>query len=198
MMWGGKMSEGFVEAKEKIFYFIDEAKKCLDIECGYSAMNISFSVIMAVGEAITGGGDDKALIRDFYSHMKNQKNWLLVYGVEYPNDEFIIQLLYELRNDLSHQISLPKNVGLIANHEDAKIMSHSKVPFFISVEDFINDVKKTVVDLASNDRYSSCVMDPNYIKFSKKAKPREIGEHVLFTTYSGAIISASYVQTNKK
>jgi hypothetical protein len=190
------MSKTLKEAHDEIIYFVEEAEKCLAIGCGYSAMSTIFSVILTVSEAVLGKEPkgkrylEDTLINNFFSHMSD-KDWFLPKNTKAPSDDEIKRYLYEIRNGLSHQISLPEEIGLITTKTDIKYFSGMDVLYFISVEDFISSVKSTIEKLLIEEKYASTKMDPNFGSF--KLSPREIGSRTVETDTEGTIIAASAV-----
>ena len=193
------MSNTLKEAQKEIFYFIEEAEKCLAIGCGYSAMSTIFSVILTVSEAVLGKEPngkrypEDVLINNFFSHMSD-KDWFLPNTTKAPSGDEIKKYLYEIRNGLSHQISLPEQIGLITTKTDIENFSGMDVLYFISVEGFILSVKNTVEKLLE-ERYSSSEMDPNFGSFKLKISPREIGSRSVVTDEKGTLASGSIVRS---
>ena len=190
------MSKTLKDAQNEIFYFIEESEKCLAIGCGYSAMSTIFSVILTVSEAVLGKEPngkrypEDVLINNFFSHMSD-KDWFLPNKTKAPSGDEIKKYLYEIRNGLSHQISLPEEIGLITTKADIEKFSGMDVLYFISVKDFILSVKSTLVKLLIEEKYASTKMDPNFGSF--KLSPREIGSRSVVKDTNGTITTGSVV-----
>ena len=161
------MSTTLKDANHLISRFLDEAEKCMEIDCGYPAMLTVFSVILAVSEAILGKSfkkkrySEEVLINNFVDNMSD-KAWFIANGASPRDDETIKRQLYEIRNGLSHQLSLPNNIFLIGTAADLGEETVVNVAYVVSVEGFLKSVRRTIEDLANRDEYSSRTMDPNF------------------------------------
>ena len=187
------------EAKDQILIFINEAEKCLHLDCGYSAVTTLFSVILAVSEALMG----KLSVRKRYSEdtlinyfvdLMDDKEWFISKEPNNLVDAEIKKYLYDLRNGLSHQLSLPQEIGLISTAADLDRLTRLDVLYYISVEGFIASVKSTVEKIIKDDELSTREMDPNHESFPL-GSPREIGSRLVVRCLNGLTTSGSAVES---
>lgn len=189
------MPTSLKEANHLISRFLEEAEKCLDFECGYPAMMTVFSVILAVSEAILGKSSkikrysEEELINNFVDKMSD-KAWFIANGASPRDDEIIRRHLYEIRNGLSHQLSLPNDILLIGSAADLGEKTVLNVAYIVSVEGFLRSVRRTIEDLANNDEYSSRTMDPNFGGF-RLSNPRGLGSSNELSNVKGMATSCS-------
>mgnify|MGYP001347480972 FL=1 len=189
------MSKTLCQAQQEIYCFIDEAEKCLEFECGYSAMMTVFSVILAVSEAILGKSSknkrysEEVLINNFVEKMSD-KAWFIANGASPRDDETIKRQLYEIRNGLSHQLSLPNDIFLIGTAADLGEKTVVNVAYILSVEGFLRSVRRTIEDLANRVEYSSRSMDPNFGCF-QLSNPRGLGSRKELSNVKGMATSCS-------
>lgn len=148
-------------AQEGIKTFISEARRCAQKSFGFASMLMAFSVALAVEEAIQYGKvrhTDK-LIKEFARKIPDPNSWLLPPDDSKPQKAEIAEIMGQVRHALVHQISLPTNVELAANMEQA-IQQQEKHPgrYVISTIDFVEAVHQTVQCMVR--QYPDRILDP--------------------------------------
>lgn len=156
-----KMTLSGSQTQKSISRFIFEAKECAHQELGFAAMQVIFSVILAVSEAVNPNlhrGDER-LLKAFVPEMTDKTSWLIAPSGILPDND-IAELLNQVRNALAHQLSLPTNVYLVNTRADAEEFS-KKHPtrLFISTGEFVSAVESTVHQLVKS--HPQAIWDPH-------------------------------------
>ena len=171
------MTSTLSEARGSIEHFICAATKCARKSLGFSCMLTVFPVALAVSEAMDPSlRGIKAWLKYFVSQMAtNTTSWLVVpRGTPKPTD--VTQMLTEIRNGLAHALSLPENVFLADNIEDARQTPKqypNKYEYVISTVDFVEAVDKTVQRLIQDS--PGVTLDPHQKSHTKRA-PADVHE----------------------
>ena len=183
------MAQLLKDSEEKINRFLDEAQISLDNECGFPAMLMIFSVMLAVSEAIHPKRkmSDKDLISLFVSKMK-YKNWFIHTTRPTFTDDELTEILSDSRDGLSHQISLPFGVILV---KDINVIARFTIKGYnciIAVNELIYSVRKTIKDIINDSNYAGCTIDG---KFTGRYFPRGVAGQVYILDLDGTITSGS-------
>jgi hypothetical protein len=193
------MSKTLKESQKEILRFVKEAEDCLNIECGYSSVLMLFSVILAVSEAMIGSVSkgkrtlEDELINNFVGYMDN-KEWFINNTSTALQDDQFFELLYDLRNGLVHQLSMPQGIGLIRTSAETFALDKNNIKYFISVQGLISAVRDTIETIIKNPKFSDNEMDPNRASFSL-TNPRGIGSRQVVRTLEGFESSGSAVKS---
>lgn len=131
------------DAKQSVHDFLNEAAFCATNGKGFAAMCTSFSVILAVSEAVTSYDAIKDLIDVFVTNMVDKSTWV---ESTMPNmsDSDISQMLTDVRNGLVHALALPGDVALV---DTITVYNKSAIPnakWFIGTKEFVEVTGRTV------------------------------------------------------
>ncbi|GIK39127.1 MAG: hypothetical protein BroJett011_29600 [Chloroflexota bacterium] len=185
------MTKTLIDTQKSINDFLTEANTCALQKLGFAAMLIVFPVILSVSEALerakapSSAGQsypDKDLFKEFVPRMADN-SWLVLRdpNSSLSNQDIAIDLS-NVRDDLAHQLSLPKHIGMINIKSEAKeyFKDHPGIARVISVLEFVQEVSRTVDSVIK--MYPTVPFDPN-----PKGNPRSPAEQVfLSSTMSSA------------
>ncbi len=159
------MTQRLGQVQEHIDRFVREARKCAQCEMGFAATLTIFPVVLGVSEAIAGRErPDLDLIESFLREMPDPSGWMVMPQSTANLTPIIAEKLAGVRNGLAHASSLPSDVRLANDMEDAA--RHSKQhpsSYIVSVTDFVEAVEITAANLiklhpdATFDRRSDAV-----------------------------------------
>jgi hypothetical protein len=140
-----KMTLSGSQTQKSISRFIFEAKECARQELGFAAMQIIFSVILAVSEAINPElRRDEDLFKAFVPEMVKKPIWLIAPEGLLSNED-IAEKLSDIRNALAHQLSLPRDVCLANTRVDAEeIWKRRPKMYIISTTELVDTIETTV------------------------------------------------------
>jgi hypothetical protein len=130
------------------------------------------------------------LIEKFVSQMLD-KSWLVERSSVSPvSDGEIIRQLWMIRNDISHQLSLPNDLGMANTKAEASeiFIEHTHIVRVICVVEFIDAVSSTIQEIFTN--FSSNEFDPS------PRNPRSPAEHVVLPSgTSGSLVPGKTATT---
>jgi hypothetical protein len=181
-------------SRESINLFIKESEICIENKCGYSAMLTIFSVIFAISEATIenkNNKNDSKLIEHFINKMSDL-SWFMMNGQKGLNSKATIsKSLIEIRDGLSHQISLPIDVGMVNNQSEKDLYNANlEITYIISVKEFITSVKETVDSIIDDPQNSTAELDSNK-KYKKISKTRASGIQTIHSIPDGTTTTGS-------
>ena len=136
------MPRNISDVRESAHLFLDEADICANHSpkvLGFAAMTTTLSCVIAFGEALIGRANIKENMKAFCSNMTNY-DWLL-------NDQGqtkAYDVLTDVRNGLSHVLSLPGKVWLVRTKEDFKATGEHKDQIGIVPSLFVRSVRETI------------------------------------------------------
>lgn len=153
--------------KTSIDSFLTEADKCARSTYGFAAMSLAFSVILVVSEAVYGTSRVEPILLKFVPVMNREtpwSDWLVTpNAVSSLTDNDVAGILYRVRNELVHIISLRTNIGLENNLDEAKDKSRSdSSKYYIAVSQFVLAVKTAINYLITQNQGK--VFDPSSIE----------------------------------
>jgi hypothetical protein len=165
------MARPLGDVQEHIEGFISAAAECASRGNGFSALLTVFPVILSVAEAVyfsrlpkpppSAKVDDIDLFKLFVPEMQDY-SWLTRRGGKQLSPEAIADDLCRIRNDLSHQLSMPPHILLVNTIADArKRLSEGTSPgvHIIAVVEFVVAAGATARLLI--DRHTVIAFDPN-------------------------------------
>lgn len=167
------MPTSLTDAKGSVDRFLKEARCCAVCENGFAAMLTTFSVLLAVQEAANGSrAPDAQLIGDFVPKMTAKASWF-----HSPNraasDGNITTALVELRNALTHELSMPEAVKLANTASEVQqVRSQWPSANIVAVLEFVEDVLGAAHSLIA--AYPANRMDPDPPKSA--SMPRDVAE----------------------
>ena len=150
------MAQTLISVQENIQRFIDEARKCAKADLGFASLLTIFPVILGISEAILNerltieklrkkSVTTKNIMEVFTAKMPDKKSWIFHQSSGGTSDSEIIEKITQIRDGLAHQLSLPIDVKLINNNNDAQRLSTVEPNFYIiSTVGFIDAVETTV------------------------------------------------------
>ncbi|MEA5077524.1 MAG: hypothetical protein VB013_03050 [Anaerolineaceae bacterium] len=197
------MTQYLRNSEPTLMRFIEESKISLSQDCGFSSILTLFSVILVVGESLLPKNKDVSDYQCIESFLREVTDftWLKKVNGSFLSTEETIQLITEVRNGLTHDISLPQGVILVKDSSNVSKLFASedknKFDYAINIESFINSIRYTIVRIIHDNRFNNCEMDQNFIYLNYVTKSRKVATSSQeFSLSTNAIISGSYVQNS--
>lgn len=168
--------------------FLDHAKECATHGHGFSALLTVFPIIEGVSEALLGGANRpsiKDLFQKFIAEMNDKSSWIITPQATHFSDEDLADKLTALRNGLTHEFSLPTDIRLANNKQDAQVLRalHPGACFVCTTE-FVCAVEQTVGRIVTSN--PSVAFDPR----PPSSVSRGAAERQLFQV-AGIVVPAS-------
>ena len=187
------MPKTLIDVNGNIDRFLTEAAECAAKELGFAALLTTFPVILSVSETIYKQNNpnrqhdkicDKILFENFIPTLID-KTWLVTRSPAITlSDQDIINDMLQIRNALTHQLSLTHNVGMVNSRTYAQSFfdDHPLIEHIICVQEFVEAVKVTIAMHITN--YPDAIFD----KYPKKADPRAPANRISGISSSGSAV----------
>lgn len=144
-----------LSATKSLKDFLGEAKRCAEYGMGFAAMLTSLPVIFAVGKVDTGQDQLKPQIAAFLASSPSYRSWLVHKGADWSPEE-TRDFIYDLRNALAHNASMPHDSYLVISNVELKTqdapLKESKV---IGVTQFLNAIELYLLKISAEKPHAT-------------------------------------------